>query len=175
MNRQQKTVVVDSLRDAFSNNAASYLVRYQGLTVTMMQQLRRELREKGGSFTVAKARLMKRAVAEVPAAHILEPYLKDQIGIVWSKQASPDIPKILKEFAAKHEQLQLIAGDLEGKLLQRKDILTLAQLPSREILLAQVCGTLNAPMVNLVSLLNTLIVRLLLVIKQVEEKKAKSA
>ncbi len=172
MNRQQKSLTIESLRDAFSHNAASFLVRYQGLTVKMLQQLRKELKAKGGSFKIAKARLMKRAVQDVSNAQDLVPYFKDQVGVVWSEKPSPEVAKVLNDFAGNNQQLQVIVGCLGGQILSQQQVIALAKLPSREVLLAHLCGTLNAPMSGLVRVLNMLIVRLLYVLNQVAEKKS---
>lgn len=171
MNRQQKESVVSQLREEFSQNEAAFLVGYRGLTVRQLEKLRGDLREKGGTFKITKARLMKLAVDGLDGQQDLSPFFRHQVGLVFARQEAPGIAKVLSDFAKAHEGLQLVVGCLDNRILQKNDVIRIASLPSREVLLAQVAGTLNAPISNLASVLNVLIVRLLWTLKQVEEQK----
>jgi len=171
MNRQQKESVVSQLRENFSQSEAAFLIEYRGLTVHQLERLRGDLRQKGGTFKITKARLMKLAVDGLDGQEDLAPYFKDQVGLVFAAQETPNVAKILQDFAKEHEALKLIVGCLDKKILQKNDVLRIASLPSREVLLAQLAGTMNAPISNLASVLNLLIVRLLWTLKQIEEQK----
>lgn len=171
MNREQKKEVVKQLGEKFSASQASFIVGYKGLTVLQMQGLRNELREKGGSLMVAKARLMKLAVQDLGNCKDLAPVLKNQIGVVFSNDQPPAVAKVLDTFAKANEALELVAGCLDGKMLDSEGIRIIAQLPSREILLSQICFALNMPVTKLATVLNASILQLLMVLKQVEEKK----
>ncbi len=170
MNRQQKEQVVQDLREGFANNPAHFVVGYKGLTVKDMQGLRKQLREKGGILKVTKARLMKIAARDLDAKSLV-PYFKDQIGIVFASDEPPAVAKVLRDFAKDHEGLQLIVGYLDAQLLDESSIGRIALLPSKEVLRAQVCGAINAPITGFVSVLNMQLVRLLLVLKQLSSKK----
>lgn len=171
MNRNDKEVLVESLRSNFSNSQASFLVKYKGLTVNQMQDLRKGLRTNDASLKVAKARLMKRAVDDIEGASQLSPYLHDQIGAVFATKSAPDVAKFLSGYAKENEAFQLLVGVIESKLYDAQSIQRIASLPSREVLLAQLCGTLQAPMTKTVTVLHLMIARLLFVLKQVEEQK----
>lgn len=171
MNRPEKASLIESLKDDFTNSKASFLVNYKGLSVAQMQTLRREVRAKGGKIRVAKNRLIKRAIGDVGGVCDLESYLKDQLGVVFAADDFTDVAKVLSDFSKKHPRLTLVAGCLETELIDKEKISQLALLPSREILLAQLCGTLRAPMSGLVNVLNVLVLRLLWTLKQVAEKK----
>lgn len=160
MNRQEKEAVVEGLKNSFSESTASFVVRYQSLTVAQMQDLRKELRQTGGRLKVAKARLVKRAVSDMAGVDSLEPYLKEQIGVVFARQEAPAVAKVLRNFAKKNEALGLVAGVMDNTLLGADEIVRIASLPSREVLLAQVCGTLQM-----------LTARLLWTLQEVAEKK----
>lgn len=172
MNRQQKEHVVETLKHDFENNQASFLVGYKGLNVAQVLQLRKSLRQQGGSFKVAKVTLMKRVVHDIPSVEQLMPYFKDQVALVFAHQESPAIARILNDFAKENHQLTILAGCLDSKFLSKDNIKVLAHLPSKEVLLAQVCGTLKAPITGLAFVLNMLILRLAFVLKKIEEKKA---
>jgi len=171
MNRQQKEDVVKQLQHDFSESQASFVVDYRGLSVEQMQKLRKELREKGGSLKVAKVRLMKRAVEQVDNAESLTPYLKDQLALVFSKEEPPAVAKVLYDFAQDNEQLQMVAGYLDSELLTKEAIVSIAKLPSKEVLYAKLCGTLKAPAVGLVNVLNQHVLQLVRILKHIGEQK----
>lgn len=170
MNRQQKSEIVELLKNNFSKSA-SFLVDFRGLTVGQMQVLRKELRGKGGTLKVAKARLMKRAIEGMEEAEEFSPLLRGQVGIVFAEQEPSAVAKVLALFSKKNEALTLIAGCLESQVLGKDAVVRIAELPSKEVLLAQVCGAVQAPISGLASVLNILILRLLWSLKQVAEKK----
>jgi len=171
MNRQQKEIVVKQLKDDFSDSQALFVVDYRGLSVTQMQGLRRELREKGGTLKVAKIRLMKRAAADQDIAEPLIPYLKDQLALVFSKNEAPAIAKVLYNFSKDNEKLQLIVGTLDSELITHEQIKSIAELPSREVLLGRILGSLEAPAAQLIYGLNAPMSQLITVLQKMSEKK----
>ena len=171
MNRQQKELVVQLFRENFTKSPASFVVGYRGLTVGQMQDLRSKLRQSGGMLKITKARLMKLALGDLEDAKALIPYLHDQIGIVFASDEAPAVAKVLREFSKDNKALSLIVGRLDGDFLDSQGIVRIASLPSRAQLLATLCCTLEAPMSRLAFVLNMQIVQLLLVLKQVAEKK----
>jgi large subunit ribosomal protein L10 len=160
MNREQKESVIQELKNDFSQSQGTFVVGVKGMTVTQLQKLRKDLRAQGGKLKITKARLMKIATDDNKAIEALQPFFKEQIGVVFSKQEPSAIAKVLFNFAKKNEALSLVAGTLESQLLDAKTIGKIAQLPSREVLLAQVCGALNMVMV-----------KFLLTMKAIEAKK----
>lgn len=171
MNRQQKEATVQSLRERFAQSNAAFIVGYSGLTVGQMQDLRSQLRKDGGVLKVAKARLLKRAVGDLEEGSALDPFLKEQIGVVFASDEAPAIAKVLSSFSKENQAFKLVVGSLDGEMLDHQGIVRIATLPSKDVLRAQLCGTLQAPITRLVFGLNMQIMQLLLVLKQVAEKK----
>lgn len=173
MNRQQKEVVVELFEKNFLTNKGTFFVNYSGLTVAQMQQLRRQLREKGGALKVAKMRLVRRALANVEGAEGLFSHCKNQVGIVFAHDSSEvsGVAKALNDFAKKNESLGLVVGCVDAQVLDKTAIVRIASLPSKEVLLAQLCGTLNAPLTSLVFGLNSMIAKLLIALKEIEKQK----
>lgn len=164
MNRQQKDLLVGLLRDKFEQSDASFFVGIKGLTVNETQKLRSQLRSKGARLQVAKVRLMKRAMHEGDQSADLLAYLKNQIGIVFvSKEIAP-VAKVLHDFSKNHNALQLVAGCVDNKIYNGSMVAKIASLPSREVLLAQLCGALKSQLI-----------RLVLVIKHLEQTKEQTA
>lgn len=174
MNKSQKEVVVASIKEQFSDSAASFLVGVKGLTVEQLENLRGELRKEEGHLKIAKVRLMKRALKEVESVQNLEPYMGEQVGLVFAKKEVPAIAKVLCKLSKKMETLRVVVGTMDANLLDESAIKMMSTLPSREVLLGQLAATLQAPYANLTSLLHQLIARLVYVLKQVELKKLNS-
>jgi large subunit ribosomal protein L10 len=171
MNRQQKSVIIDEIQKLHTESVATFLVEYKGLNVADMQGLRKHLRGDLGVVKVAKTTLMKRALKGVDGIEDFSKHLKTQVGLVFAKGEVSTIAKKLVNFAKDHELMQIISGFFETKTLSKKEIETLATLPSRELLLAQLAGTLQAPIAALVRLFYTLLARLVYVLQQISEKK----
>jgi large subunit ribosomal protein L10 len=173
MNRQEKTELIESLKQSFNDSNALFWINCQGLSVGQLQALRVGLREQSGSLKVAKVRIVKRAVQDMTEdMHDLLPQLKEQLGIVFSTGEPNAVAKVLYDFSKKNEALEIVVGHFERKVMNKDEIKFLATLPSREVLLSQLCGTLNAPISNFTSLMHLMIVRLLVVLKKVSEVKS---
>lgn len=171
MNRQEKSQVISSVKADFQGSEASFVVGVKGLTVDDVQKLRRSLYAKEGGLRVVKNSLLKIATSDLSNLKDLAQYFKEQVAIVFADHSASEIANILYEAAKLNDKLKLLGGSLDNKILNAKQVEYLAKLPSREVLLAQVCGTLQAPISSYVNILNQLIVRLLWVLKKIEEKK----
>lgn len=178
MNRQQKEAVVADVEKLFTESPATFLVNYKGLTVAQMQKLRRGLKAEKGSLKVTKARLMKIA-AEKTAGKIQEfdsfkEGFKEQVGLVFSQgDNTPGLAKVLTEFAKENDALEILSGLFEKQIITLDQIKQLASLPSRDVLLGMLAGTLQAPISGLARILHQFPTRLAYVLQQVAEKQEK--
>lgn len=172
MNRQQKENMVQTLGEKFAASEASFVVNCQGLTVPQVQELRLALKDKSGEVLVAKNRLVRLAVQGKPEVEALSEALKGQNAVVFANSDLTGIAKVLYDFAKENEELEIVAGCYASKLLDKKSVVALAQLPSREVLLAQVLGTMQAPISGFASVLRQMLVKTLLTLKAIAEKKA---
>jgi large subunit ribosomal protein L10 len=170
MNRQEKQAVIDAVKADFQKSQAAFVVATKGMNVAAVQELRSKLYAQNGKMKVVKNSLLKRATSDLPGLNELEPLFAEQVAVIFAQEA-PVVAKLLYETATKSSVFVLKGGALDAKVISRAEIEHLAQLPSREVLLAMVCGTLQAPITNYVLLLNQLIVRLLIVLKQIEKTK----
>jgi large subunit ribosomal protein L10 len=91
------------------------------------------------------------------------------VGLVFASKNFPEIAKVLHSFSKKNESLQFVAGFLEKKVFDKQSVIRIAQLPNKEVLIAQLCGVLQGPARNFASLFHVMIVRLLFVLKQIAE------
>lgn len=180
MNRQQKESVIADVEKLFTQSPATFLVNYKGLTVEKMQNLRRSLRASQGSLKVTKARLMKiaaqNASGEIKELENFKEGFKEQVGLVFSEGSeTPAIAKTLTTFAKEHDALEVLSGLFEKKMLSLDEVKQLANLPSREVLLGMLAGTLQAPISGLAQVLHQLIARLAYVLQRVAEQQEKSS
>ncbi|MBU1007535.1 50S ribosomal protein L10 [Candidatus Dependentiae bacterium] len=172
MNRQQKEAVVADFKEMLSSAEATFLVRYRGLSVADMFSLRTALRGSGGKLKITKARLMKIATQGIDGIEPFKDDFKDQIGLVFALDQPSPVAKQLVEFAKGRDALQIVSGFFESKVLTKEEVEFFASIPSREVLLAQLAGTLQAPVASFASVLNMLVLQLLYALKQVAEQKA---
>jgi len=154
MNREEKARVVQSLRDGFERTEAAFLVGVQGLTVSQLQVLRRDLRGAHSHLRIAKARLMKRAVDGLEGVDQLGSFFKTQVGLVFVDKEAPAVAKVLRNFAKGNEALQLVVGYVDNRIYDRQSIERIASIPSREILLSQFAALLKAPASQFARVLN---------------------
>jgi large subunit ribosomal protein L10 len=170
MNRREKELLIESLKERFSASQATFLIGVQGLTVMQLQKLRRNIRKNGGELKVVKNTLLLRASQGVPGTEVLHPYFQKQVAVIFAPTEVPGIARVVYEAAKELEKLSLAAGCFSGALIGQDKLQFLATLPPREQLLAMLCGGLKAPITNCVGLLNQLIVRLAVVLKNASEK-----
>ena len=134
---EQKQVVIDEIKDKFSNAKSIVLFDPRGLNVTEVNELRRALRESDSDYKVYKNTLTKRAIAD--SNFKLDEYLEGPTAISFSSDEIAPV-KIIHEFAKNHDALQLKAGIVEGKVATLDELKSYASIPSREGLLTMLAG-----------------------------------
>lgn len=149
MNRTEKEAIVQELAQRLADTPATFLADYRGINVEQATQLRRELTQAGVEYRVVKNNLLKLAAQGTPSEE-LQAFCAGPTAIALSG-ADPVAPaKILSKFAKDIDAFELKAGVLSGKLLSVAEIGALADLPSREELLAKALSSMNAPVSNFV-------------------------
>ena len=151
--RKQKEQMVAGLADQMKSSCAGVLAEYKGVSVEDDTRLRRQLREAGVRYLVAKNTLLSRA-SEAANLDDLKPHLKGTTAIAFSASDYTAAARILSEFAEKHPDFRLKAGFIDGAVIDAAEVNTLAKLPSKEELIAKALGGLNAPITGLVYVLN---------------------
>ena len=157
--RPDKVAVVDEVREKFDSTDGALLTEYRGLDVPELASLRKELRAAGGEYKIYKNTLVRIAARERDLD--LDELLTGPTAIAFvnakedgSAGDAAAVAKALKEFAKSNENLVLKGGVLDGATLTADDIKALAELPSREVLLSQIAGLLQAPLAEFVGLLD---------------------
>jgi large subunit ribosomal protein L10 len=150
ISKEKKREIVADYAEKMSSTQAMILTDYRGLTVADMSELRVRLREVEGGFQVVKNTLFDLALQDagipVPGGHLEGP-----IAIGYCFDEVPPVAKALIEFAKQQANLKVHGAILGGEFLDAGGVKALADLPAREVLLAQLVGAVQGPMSNLVT------------------------
>ncbi|AWE41985.1 MULTISPECIES: 50S ribosomal protein L10 [unclassified Actinobaculum] len=142
MARTDKSAAIAELKEKFESSSAVLLTEYRGLTVAQLQELRRSLRA-NAEYKVAKNTLAMIA-ANQAGIEDLDDLLTGPTAIAFVTGEVVDAAKAVRDFAQENQQLVIKGGVLEGSLLSADDVVKLADLESREVLLAKAAGVLKA-------------------------------
>jgi len=153
--RADKVAVVNEVRDRMEAADGALLTEYRGLTVTELAELRRELAAAGGDYKVYKNTLVRLAVAGTPGAGVSD-LLTGPTAIAFVQGDVSAVAKALRDFARTNPHLIVKGGVVGASIMTAADIDVLAELPSREALLAQFAGALSAPLQQLAGLIQAL-------------------
>jgi len=151
-NRDGKVAVVEAVRARLDDSDGAVVTEYRGLTVAEMAGLRHALRAVGGDYKVYKNTLVRRAVEDSPHAPLTE-LLVGPTAIAFVQGDVSAVAKALRDFARGAPALIVKGGVLGGSLLDARELGALADLPSRDVLLAMFAGALAAPMRSMAGLL----------------------
>jgi large subunit ribosomal protein L10 len=153
--RPEKVAVVDEVRTRLEEASATVVTEYRGLTVADLAELRKSLSAAGSEYKVFKNTLVRRAVDGGPHA-LLGELLVGPTAIAFVHGDVGAVAKALRDFSRGNNRLVVKGGMLDGALLTPAQLGELADLPSREVLLARVAGAFQAPLAQLASLLQAL-------------------
>ena len=174
MNREQKEAVVADVSERLARARAVVLTDFRGLKVEQMTELRHQLTAKGLDYMVVKNTLLRLAASGTPTEALLEG-LEGPNGMAVGYDDPVDLAKVLTEFAKDNPKFEVKKGLLEGQVIDTAQVEALSKLPSREVLLAQLMGTMNAVPQGLVTVMAGIVRSLLNVLKAIEDQKAEAA
>lgn len=166
----KKQAVVKELVEKLSQAKGAVIINYRGITVSQDTKLRRKLREAGVEYHVVKNTMTRLAAHELGITG-LDTYLEGPSAIAVSTVDPVAPAKIISEFAKELKIIEIKAGLLEDKVIDADEVKELANLPSREVLLAKLLGTLNAPITGFVNVLAGNIRNLVYVLEAVRKQK----
>ena len=152
-NFEAKKVIVEEIKEKLQRAKSVAFVDYNGLTVAEDTEMRREFKKNGAEYKVYKNRLMLLALNEL-GIQGGEQYLHGTSAVAFSYDDEVSAAKIVCETATKTKKLTVKFGLLNGTVVESKEIEALAKLPSKEVLIATLLGTLNGPASALCRVLN---------------------
>ena len=166
--RPEKVAKVAEIQELLSNSKCTILVDFCGLTVAQDTELRRKMREAGVHYNVVKNTLL-RIAAEQAGIEGLEPSLEKNTAIAVSPEDPVAVAKIVCEFAKENKEVKV--GVLDGKVIGADEIKALASLPPKEVLIAKMLGSMNAPISGFVNVLQGTIRNVVYALEAVRKQK----
>jgi len=149
MQKELKIKLVKDIKEKFDKSKVVILTDYKGLTMSQLSKLRRKLRTIDAEYKVFKNTLISRAIKD-KSYDGMDPLLTGSTAILFGYKDQVAPTKVLSEFIKENEKPGIKGGLLDGKVIDTKTITMLAKLPSREVLLGRVVGTMKAPITNFV-------------------------
>lgn len=170
MRKDEKKEIVTQLHDDLGQSQAVFVTDYIGLNVEKITKLRNSVKAAGGSFQVVKNTLLRKA-AEETSAGVLGDFFVGPTAIAIAKGDPLGVAKALVDFAKDNEALEIQGGVLGVQVLNLDKIQELAKMPGKEVLIAKMLGSMNAPLTNFVGVLAAIPRQLLYALKAIEDKK----
>lgn len=167
----KKQQIVKELTKKLQSATTGVLVDYKGIDVETDTELRRKMREAGVEYMVIKNTMLRFAVRECGLEE-LEPHLAGPSALAISATDPAAPAKIIYEYVGKEKPLTVKAGFIEGKVAAASDIEALSKLPSKEVLVQQVLGTMLAPVTGLANVLNANIRGLAVALQAIADQKS---
>jgi large subunit ribosomal protein L10 len=171
MKKEEKESLVIDLNDRLKKAQGTFILHYQGLKVEPMGRLRRELRTVDTEVQVVKNRLLKLA-SEGTDTSSMKDAMEGPSAVALAYGDPSASAKVLVRFSSELEPLKIMKGQISGKPMDVEGVKRLAELPSREVLLAQTLSAMQAVPASFVRVLNGIPLKLLYALKAIETQKA---
>ena len=169
--RPEKIQIGEEIVSLLKNRPA-ILISYQGLTANVFNGFRSKLAEIGAECHVVKNAIVKKAAAQLGIDALANATLEHDTALISGDCDAVAMAKLVREFAKGKDMVQVKMGVLDGVMLSAADVDALADLPSREVLLAMLLGLLQAPASGMVRVLNAKIASVVYVLDAIAKKKS---
>ena len=171
LTRVQKEQVVHDLGQKLKHQKIAFLTDFRGISVMNSQELRRLLQKTDAEYKVARKTLFDRAIANIGIDYKTKK-LEGEVGIAFCYGEETAPAKALVKFGKEHDSFKILGAIFGDRVLNEKDVIALAKLPPREILLAQLIGAFLAPMRGLTVALQANIRNLTVILGKIRDQKA---
>jgi large subunit ribosomal protein L10 len=172
MNRNEKTDVVSEVKETIEKSTAVFLTDYSGVNVEDINDIRNQFRKEGVKYKVFKNTLFKRALQESGKFEKLADHLIGMTGFAFADDNPVAPAKIIKKYFDKNNKLSLKACYIENEYFEGSKLNELANLPSKNELIASILGSLEAPASEIVGTINAVFRDLVSVVDEISKKKA---
>ncbi len=171
MARPEKEAAVNELIEKLTNSKSVVVTDYKGLDVAEVTELRQKLREAGVEYKVVKNTLARIAAKKAEVEDINQ-FFVGPTALAFGVEDAVSPAKVLVDFAKDHKNLEIKGGALSGQIISLDKVKSLADIPSREVLLAKALAGMKAPITGLVNVLQGNMRGLVMVLNQIKEQKA---
>lgn len=155
LSKDQKQAQVTDLKEKMAKAQSIIFAHYIGLDVAQVSDLRGQLLDSGAEMKVAKKTLTRIAASEAGLPELTEDQMPGPVSLIFSYNDAISGAQVAYKFGKKHEQVQIIGGIFDGKIMSQKDAVSLAQLPTRDVLLATFMGMIQSPLRSFASSINS--------------------
>ena len=175
--RVQRTEAIEQLTEAFEKASGIYLTNFDKISVERITKFRASCRKSGVKYLVVKNTLAKKALERcADGKKDLIPFLKGSTGVALAEAEATGAAKIIRDFQKENaDMLPVKVAFVEGGIFKQDQVMQLADLPSREVLLSQLLSVLQAPMAGLAGALNGILSKLTGTLEAVKNKKETQA
>lgn len=168
LTKEKKQKILNDLKEKIQKQKSMVFVDFEGLKVKDLTQLRENLKQEENELKVAKKTLISKAFEDEKIGVNRED-LKGEVALVLGYQDQVSPSRIVHQFAKENNALSILGGYLQGQFIDDKKVEELAQLPSKEVLLARLVGTMSAPISNFANVLNANLTGFVQVLSQIKK------
>ena len=151
--KQAKQVIIDEIKEKLDGAQSAVVIDYMGTTVAQADAMRKKLREANVDYTVYKNTLIKRAIEGTEFAPLAD-VLDGPSAIAISKEDATAPARVLKEVIDEFKKMEFKAGVVEGNFFDQNGIKEIASIPSREVLIGRLLGSMQSPIANFARVIN---------------------
>lgn len=169
--KQQKAQTLADLKKAFKEAKSVVFTQYQGTNVKNIRELRKKLRGSKVSLKVARKTLMALAAKDAGFSEIPAEFLVGPVALAFGAEDAIAPAKIIHEFGRTVETVKITGAVFEGKLIPAEEARAIAMLPSREVLLARLVGSMKSPITGFHAVLHGLLRNFVYALSEVQKKK----
>lgn len=171
LSKSKKEEIVKELSEKFQKQKSAIFADFRGIGVNKLMLLRREMKKLGAEFRVAKKTFLRIALKSIGVEYDPKE-LDGEIGVIFGYEDQVAPAKAAVKFGKENETFKVLKGLLGGKLLDSKEVLALAKLPSREQLLAKLVWVLNSPVQGFYNVLQGNLRNLVVVLQKIKDNKS---
>jgi large subunit ribosomal protein L10 len=174
MQKERKIRDAKEFAEKFRESHCLFLADFLGMNVAQMTRVRRELKRVNAEFKVLKNSVLRIASRGTPVEVLKERFVGPNV-VILARDDAPEVAKVLTTISKDIPNLKIKAGLVGGRIVEPQDVARIATLPSRQVLLAKLVGTLEGPEIRLLFVLSHSIARLLATLNAIKEKRQKEA